>query len=393
MSELAFFNVQNGFTESLVRGLRSGFLAEEDIRRIKSADTLEDVRTALEETDYGTFLQDEPSGLQVNTIFKKCYERLADEFTFVKAQSTEPLTTFLDFMQREKMIDNVIMIIQSALNGKAPADMQEKIHPLGVFESLRDIMKENFDVNGGFDEVYQIFLQDTPVGPYFKEYLEVHGGDSSEERTQFERSQVGSILSNKDLEIMKAYVKKIWLHDFYDFVMKQGGTTAEVMGHMLKVEADNRVILVVLNSLKSGLNDEAQRSERSALFPTLGYLYPEGYGQLRMANTSSMVKTALDPFGEYAKLYEEVNEFYSDEKSEKKASMGEMLSIEDVIYKLNAREYELAFEQQFHFGVFYAWVKLREQEIRNIRWICNMIVLQEKDKIDSTIIPIFPPQV
>jgi len=38
-----------------VRGLRSGFLTTDDYRRISACDTLEDVRSALEETDYGTF--------------------------------------------------------------------------------------------------------------------------------------------------------------------------------------------------------------------------------------------------------------------------------------------------------------------------------------------------
>ena len=48
----------HGFTESVVRGLRSGFLGPEDYRRLGSCDTLEDMRSALEETDYGTFLQE-----------------------------------------------------------------------------------------------------------------------------------------------------------------------------------------------------------------------------------------------------------------------------------------------------------------------------------------------
>jgi len=54
--------------------------------------------------------------------------------------------------------------------------------------------------------------------------------------------------------------------------------------------------------------------------------------------------------------------------------------------------FEYAFEQQYHFGVFYAWVKLREQEVRNIRWISDMITVQKKDRIDSTIVPIFLPR-
>ena len=42
----------------------------------------------------------------------------------------EPLTTFMDFIAREKMIDNVCMILQGALNNPAPVESEEKIHPL-----------------------------------------------------------------------------------------------------------------------------------------------------------------------------------------------------------------------------------------------------------------------
>jgi len=390
MAELSLFNVQNGFTEALVRGLRSGFLTTEDYRRLGSCDSLEDVRSALEETDYGNFLQDEPSPVLVSTVAKNSYEKLADEFNYLRAQSTEPLTTFLDFMAREKMIDNVCIIIQCALNGKAPHEMQEKIHPMGVFESMKDVMKEQFDVQGGFEEVYRIFLVDTPIAKYFDEFLRTAGSDNKDEPLAgVDQNDVSRILTNQDLEIMKAMLKKAWLEDFYSFVVAQGGTTEEVMGHILKTEADFRVLLVTFNSLNTGLSNDQNREERNALYPTFGYLYPDGYKELRKAWNEQTVRTALEPFQDYLSLFNEVKEFYNQEKASQGQGVKGVQSIEDLIYKDNSFQYELAFEQQFHFGVFYAWVKLREQEIRNLRWICNMIVLQTKDQIDNTIVPIF----
>jgi len=381
------FNVNHGFTEALVRGLRSGFLGPEDYRRVGTADTLEDVRSALEETDYGTFLQDEPSPLLVSTISKRCYEKLADEFRFLKAQTSEPVTTFMDFIAREKMIDNVCMIIQGALNNKAPKEMQEKIHPLGVFDGLKVIMSETFDVQNGFDDVYNIFLIDSPIGPYFEEYIR----DAASENV--ERSQVGGVLTKQDLEIMKATLKKAWLEDFFRFVEGIGGTTAEVMGHMLKMEADFRVLLVTLNALNTPMSTEQTLQDRNSLYPNFGYLYPEGTKELRKAWNETTVRTALEPYAKYLHLFDEVKQFYDSESTiDRGPAAAGFQSIEDLVYKENVGMYEMAFEQQYHFGVFYAWVKLREQEVRNIRWIANMIVLQTKDRIDDTIVPIFQPR-
>jgi len=369
-------------------------LSPEDYRRLGSSDTLEDMRSALEETDYGTFLQDEPSPLLVSTISKKCYERLADEFRYVKAQTVEPLTTFMDFIAREKMIENVCMIIQGALNNKAPLELQEKIHPLGVFDGIKTITQETFDVQGGFDEVYRIFLVDSPIGAYFEEYLKEADREKDGMAAGLETSQVGGILTKQDLEIMKASLKKAWLEDFYNFVQGLGGTTSEVMGHILKMEADHRVLLVTMNALNTSLSTESSQQERNALYPSFGYLYPEGTKELRKVYNDTTVRAALEPYTKYLALFDQVKDFYDSESGDNTArtAAAGFQSIEDLIYAENVHLYEMSFEQQYHFGVFYAWVKLREQEIRNIRWIANMVVLNTKDHIDDTIVPIFQPR-
>merc|ERR1719221_1482360 len=160
---------------------------------------------------------------------------------------------------------------------------------------MKVIMSESFDVQGGFDDLYRIFLVDTPIGKYFEEYLKEADRDKDEmARAGVEHNQVGGILSKQDLEIMKATLKKAWLEDFYEYVQSLGGTTAEVMGHMLKTEADFRVLLVTLNALNTNLSTEGKQEARTALYPSFGYLYPEGTKALRSAFNESSTRAALE---------------------------------------------------------------------------------------------------
>jgi V-type H+-transporting ATPase subunit d len=394
--ELSFFNVNHGFTEALIRGLRSGFLGPEDYRRLQAATSLEDLRSALEETDYGTFLQDEPSPMMVATIHKKCYEKLADEFRFVKAQTVEPATTILDFMAREKMIENVVTIVQGVANKKTPAELKEKMHPLGMFEGMNVMIQDDFDISvKGFEEVYRIFLEETPIGPYFDEYLKM--ADIDEEagegpRAGVQPDQVSELLDKKDLEVMKATLKKLWLQDFHAAVMKLGGTTAECLGHILKTEADFRALLVTLNTKNTDLSSESNlKAKRNPLFPQFGYLYPDGSKNLYAAFDDNTISLALEPFAKYHNMYNSVKSFYDSEA--KRDSMQQITSIEDLIYAQNVEMYELAFEQQYHFGILYAWLKLKEQEIRNIKWIADMIVLGRRDAASfDAVVQIFKPR-
>ena len=47
--------------------------------------------------------------------------------------------------------------------------------------------------------------------------------------------------------------------------------------------------------------------------------------------------------------------------------------IDDVMFVEKSKRFSKAFENQMHYGVFYAYLKLKEMEIKNIIWLAELV--------------------
>nr|AFK43068.1 unknown [Medicago truncatula] len=308
--EAMTFNIHGGYLEAIVRGHRSGLLTTADYNNLCQCETLDDIKMHLSATEYGPYLQNEPSPLHTTTIVEKCTLKLVDDYKHMLCQATEPLSTFLEYITYGHMIDNVVLIVTDTLHERDVQELLEKCHPLGMF-----------DMN---------------------------------------------------IEIMRNTLYKAYLEDFYRFCQKLGGATAEIMSDLLAFEADRRAVNITINSIGT----ELTRDDRRKLYSDFGLFYPYGHEELAVCEDIDQVRAVMEKYPPYQSIFAEL-------------LYGESQMLDKAFYEEEVKRHCLAFEQQFHYAVFFAYMRLREQEVRNFMWISECVAQNQKSRVHDSVVFIF----
>ncbi|KAJ2904925.1 ATPase subunit D [Zalerion maritima] len=361
---MLYHNASHGFIDGVVRGYLNQLLTSANYQNLTQCQSIDDMKLQLGPT-YGDFLSSLPPGPTTSALQERITEKFIQNFMYLKANSNGTLRKFLEYITYGYMIDNIALLITGTLHDRDIKELMDRTHPLGKFEAMPVL-----SIATNVEELYNSVLIETPLAPYFK------GSLSHQD------------LDTLNIEIVKETLYKNYLEDFYQWINSNsetaGTASAEDVSGFLQFEADRRAINITLNSFDT----ELTKPQRTKLYASIGKLYPDGTTLLSRADDVDGVVLACQGVPAYQAALESAGMGggpLGGLGNQAGGMGGGIRNLDELLYQREMEISKLAFTQEFSLAIFYAWVKLQEQEVRNVVWIAECISQNQRERINNFI--------
>lgn len=110
------------------------------------------------------------------------------------------------------------------------------------------------------------------------------------------------------------------------------------------------------------------------MFPSCGYLPRVALHGMATAPDTERIREICNAFETYGKMFDNIER-----------DVDGMITLEDRFLMYEAKKNVQSYMQQFHFGVFYSFIRLKQLECRNIVWISECISQRQTERINAFI--------